>query len=175
MKTAIARSTILIPLICMIGCQKNYVVKEYVPPTSSQGASIQVTTDPYRNYDQIDIRLVSRASCDNKYNVEQISHLESGPFWGEDVREANFYLPAGKTINLSIMNSTDYGFYKKRCWNTKTYNLKESSNYVLKIKNWSSLEDPELFESSFGCKFDLIRSDGSVLEEAVTDLPKCED
>ncbi|CAA0091429.1 Uncharacterised protein [Halioglobus japonicus] len=159
----------------MFGCQKNYVVKEYVPPTSSQGASVQVTTDPYRNYDQIDIGLVSRDSCDNKYNLEHISHLESGPLWGEDIREADFYLPAGKTINLRIMNSTDYGFYKKHCSNTKTYILKESSNYVLKIKNWSSLEEPELFESSFGCKFDLTRSDGSVLDEAVTDLPKCED
>lgn len=176
MKIAIARSTVFIPLVFIFGCQKNYVVKEYVPPISSQGASIHVTTDPFgKGFDQIDINLVSRDSCDDKYNLMQISRLGEQAFWQEDIREADFYLPVGVKINLSITNSSDYGFMKRRCINTKTYNLKDGSNYVMKISNWSSFDDSGLFESSFGCKFDLISSDGSIVIEDATDLPQCED
>ncbi|WP_141696805.1 hypothetical protein [Methylophaga muralis] len=105
----------------------------------------------------------------------QISHLQAKPFWEEDIREADFYLPVSKVINLRITNSSDSGFVIMSCSNIKSYNLKENEKYVMKIKNWSSVEDPGVFESSFGCKFDLINSSGNIEDEVTTDLPQCED
>jgi hypothetical protein len=161
----VLKRVLLALLVALVaGCASMVKYKDYTVPSNQPIAKVNfVASDKFHNNDRVELSLLSRKSCNDKFVLAKVTWVGTKDFYGE----GGFYkavteLPTNERINLHVSNDSNSTYGEAFCSAAGSVVLEDGKQYTIKVNNWSKDKAKSFgFGDGLGCKFEVIEVDKS--------------